>query len=64
MQLSVLYSLPTGKLAEMLDPLLSAGSAVRILDGYDDIYQGYYQTMQGGKMGLTTRTVATSGDAG
>jgi hypothetical protein len=64
MKLTVLCYSPKGKLAEMLDPLLPAGSAVRILDGYDDIYQGYYQTMLGGKMGLTTRTIETSGDAG
>jgi uncharacterized protein YdiU (UPF0061 family) len=54
----------TGKLAEVLAPLLPKESAERILSEYDDIYAGYYESLMAGKFGFSTAVVATEGEAG
>ena len=53
-----------GKLAEVLEPLLSRDAAQSALQRYDSLYEGYYQAMMGAKFGFLVEGVATTGDSG
>lgn len=41
-----------GKLAEVLQPLLSAGTSAIVLGEFDGYYESYYSTLMGAKFGL------------